>query len=352
MDKLSSTDLLTFGAGQPTAKDLEEISKFKKIWREFQFQPPCECQTCLYQYRTKDQQDVVHWHYVGHVEDPAQLAQFYTKSINQSRDFLCQKISTSGTSILKRWRAGEAKRKEFLKQAQPDIHLSAHPLIEIASHGLIKLNDQRGHRAAYLLPYVNIEDLSKDSFNLIGLLHHRVSFSPANWVHFDNGQLQPAWKQGAFSEKSADGCIMMCGPLYGTWREFDPVAVHKGEAYGAPRGLMILEAQQLLMSFLRDIVQVILKDANPPNPQEDQTTIVAPVSASNFDLTGCSKWTRFMEADRHRDRPWLSFAAQYSQEPYSRPPQFDIDAMIDIVKDKALEAQDELWLLQTDLNYF
>ena len=42
---------------------------------------------------------------------------------------------------------------------------------------------------------------------------------------------------------------MMQGEQYGTWREFDRLAVHHGAAYGAIRGLLILEAQQILMSF-------------------------------------------------------------------------------------------------------
>lgn len=357
MDKLNSRDLLAANAGQQTTRkltesDLELVSKFKKMCRDFSFQPPCECQICLHQYRTKDQQDLIHWCYVGHLEDPAHLAQSYTKSINDIRGLLYQKILTSELSILKRWRAGAAKRKEFLEQAQPGIYPVAHPLIDIVSHGQMKLNDQRSHRASYLLPYVNLEDLSTDSANLIRLLHHRISYSPDEWVHFDNGQLQPPWKQGAFAEKSADGCITMRGLHYGKWKDFDPAAVHNGDAYGAPRGLMILEAQQLLMSFLLKLVHVILKDANPSNPQENQAIGVAAATTTNFDLTGCSKWIRFIEADQRRDCPWLSFAALYSQEPYSRPPHFDIDAMIDIVKDKTQEAQDELWLLQTDLGYF
>ena len=122
MDKLKTTDLLAAAAGQQTSRDLTEtdlelVSKFKKMCRHFLFQPPCECQICLHQYRTKDQQDLIHWHYVGHLKDPAQLAQSYIKSINENREFLYRKICTSGMSILKRWRAGAAKRKEFLQQA-------------------------------------------------------------------------------------------------------------------------------------------------------------------------------------------------------------------------------------------
>lgn len=64
-------------------------------------------------------------------------------------------------------------------------------------------------RVAYLLPYVNIEDLGKGSANFIPLLHYRTKFPPEDWVSFDNAQLQLSWKQGCYCEKSADGCIVM-----------------------------------------------------------------------------------------------------------------------------------------------
>lgn len=229
------------------------------------------------------------------------------------------------------------------------------PLIEIASRVKL-LEEARKHRAAYLLPYINIEDLSKGTSILIRLLHHRTTFAPQDWVHFDNAQLQPAWKQGGFSEKSAEGCIMMCGDQYATWKEFDRQAVHCGDAYGAIRGLVILEAQQILMSFLRKMVSITLGDASTPNPPEFQaeTSTWSPASVGfpQYDLTSCSKWMQFIEAEPHRDHAWLSAASAYTQQPYSAPMCFDIDTMIEIAEIQAMEAEDELWLLQTDLDYF
>ena len=150
--------------------------------------------------------------------------------------------------------------------------------------------------------------------------------------------------------------MVMRGEQYGTWREFDRLVVHHGAAYGAIRGLLILEAQQILMSFLRKTVNTILKDANTSMPQERQPEAPnrsqASVAFPHYDPAFCSKWMRFIEAAPHRDQAWLSAALVYTQQPYSAPTRFDLDPMIEIAQTKAMEAGDELWLLQTDLDYF
>ena len=331
------------------------MAAHNKMWRDL-FQPPCECDICLRQYRTKDQQQsYIHWHYLGRNRDPASLSQSFVKSIKEDRLFLYQTILASGPALLKRWRTGEARRKEYLTKAQPDIYPYSQPLIEIAYRGKT-LAEAGKLRVAYLLPYVNIEDLGKDSANFIPPLHYRTTFPPEDWVIFDNAQLQPSWKQGCYCEKSAEGCVVMQGEQYGTWREFDRLAVHHGAAYGAIRGLLILEAQQILMSFLRKTVNTILKDANTSMPQERQPEAPnrsqALVAFPHYDLASCSKWMRFIEAAPHRDQAWLSAASVYTQQPYSAQTRFDIDTMIEIAETKAMEAGDELWLLQTDLDYF
>ena len=48
----------------------------------------------------------------------------------------------------------------------------------------------------------------------------------------------------------------------------------------------------------------------------------------------------------------LSFRRWWSDQPFYAPPHFDIEKLMDIAKGRAAEAQDELWLLQTDTRYF
>ena len=255
---------------------------------------------------------------------------------------------------MKRWRHSEAKRKTYLEKVQPHIYPFSQPLIDIASRVKMLL-EARKHKNAYLLPYINIEDLSKNSTYLIRLLHYRTTLPPERFVHFDNAQMQPGWKHGGFGEMSAEGCIVMQGEQYGMWKGFDRQAVHNGTAYGAIRGLLILEAQQVLMLFLRETVCTIL-DASATKPEghhpEAPKTSLAPDTFPYYDLSSCSKWMRFIEAEPHQNQAWLSVASVYMQQAYSSPPCFDIDTMIEIAETKAMEAGDELWLLQTDLDYF
>ena len=329
------------------------VSQIAAIRRERSFKPPCECHHCLLQYRTPDQQNYIQFLYLGHVHDAASIAEEYIQSIESDRAFLQRQISESGLSILNRWRAGVGRRKALLEKAQPDLYPKRNPHIDIPSR-VKQLGHQRVYRMGYMLPYLNVDDLSRDPTKLLGLLLHRTKGRPEDWVPFDNAMLWSGWKQCALSEKSADGCITMHGDQFGKWSAFDPIAVHRNDACGTPRALMILESQQTLMKFLRDLTMVIL------NGSKISTSLKAPANntdpatdaTKSRDFEVCTEWLQFLNAEQKKDRPWLSFGAMFSNLPYTAAPTFDIETMIDIAQNRANEAQDELWLLQTDLEYF
>lgn len=48
----------------------------------------------------------------------------------------------------------------------------------------------------------------------------------------------------------------------------------------------------------------------------------------------------------------VSFSSFYANQPFSSPPRFDIDSIVQIAENQASEAHDELWPLQTDPEYF
>ncbi|CAD6587437.1 MAG: hypothetical protein ASARMPRED_003099 [Alectoria sarmentosa] len=325
------------------------------IMRERNFKSPCECNRCLRQYRTLDQQELIPFLYLGHVKDAASLAKSYTRSIESDRAFLFQKISESGVSILNRWRAGVEKRKAFLEKAKPDLYQKRNPLVDIPAR-VEQLRHQREYRMGYMLPYLNVDDLSKDPAKFIGLLLHRTKCLPEQWVPFDHATLWSGWKQCTLAEKSADGCIIMQGEQFGKWSAFDPIAVHRNDACGSPRALMILESQQTLMKFLCDLTTVILDGAKPSKSLMVPTNMTSTDAATDITASRELKiWTEclhFLDTDKKKNRPWLSLRALFSNQAYSAAPTFDIDTMIDIAETHANEAQDELWLLQTDLEYF
>lgn len=351
-------DLIKDDGGSIEHSDPEKvkaIAQIAAVMRKMNFKPPCECYHCLRQYRTLDQQDLIEFTYLGRERDAASLARNYTHSIETDRAFLLQKISESGESILNRWRAGAGKRKAFLEKAKPDLYQNRNALIDIPSR-VEQLRDQRKYRMGYMLPYLIVDDLSRDPTKLIGLLLHRTICRPEEWVPFDHAMLLSGWKQCTLSEKSADGCVIMHGDQFGKWSAFDSSAVHRNDACGAPRSLLILESQQTLMKFLRDLATVILDGAKPSKSSKVPANITSTDPGTDAtaprDLKVYTEWLQFLDANQKKDQPWLSFGATFSNQPYSAAPTFDIDTMIDIAENRANEAQDELWLLQTDLEYF
>ena len=168
---------------------------------------------------------------------------------------------------------------------------------------------------------------------------------PEDWVAFENGQLSQGWETGALEQIFADGCLIMHGSRYAEWKPFNYTEVHRGDAFGVPRGLLILEAQTQLMEFLSSMTALILG-------REDYMAHLMP--ASDGDTRKCNKWDQLVSAGPKTGaiELWLSVGTIHACQPYSKPRQFDIDAIVAIATNQAEAAQDELWLLQTEPAYF
>ena len=104
------------------------------------------------------------------------------------------------------------------------------------------------------------------------------------------------------------------------------------------------------------MVITILQDADTSDPSERQgetsSSSTSSVAFPHYDLTSSSKWIGFVQSEPPRKKRWLSVASVYTREPYSAPVSFDIDAMVELAENKAIASEDELWLLQTDLDFF
>ena len=181
----------------------------------------------------------------------------------------------------------------------------------------------KNHRMGYMLPYLNVDDLSRDPKKLIGLLHHRTSCLLEEWVPFDHAMLWSGWKQCTLTEKSAEGCIFMYGERFGQWSAFDPIAVHRKDACGAPRALKILESQQTLLEFLRDLTAIILEGTKPSKSKAlANTSSKHPImySTTHHRPKICTEWLQYLNADQKKIQPWLSYEAQFSNQPIQRLP--------------------------------
>ncbi len=332
---------------------MEGLERFAAALPPTEFEAPCDCDYCMLQYAGHNASADLVLSYAGHLsnEAAAKRAGEYTESIQKNRQHIICMINNHGNAILKKWRRDQQYRRKTLLKVDPSIYPTRNPMLSmLGTPGSTSSEDLTNSRRAFLLPYINLEDLIGDGSNLIKLLHKRCEFPLEQWVPFDNAQLKPAWKQALLRVSSAYGCIVMHGPEFGRWKAFDEDEVHRGDAYGTPRGLLILQAQKALFSFLRATIDEISGGSVAHDVQSRLVT--APLLPITAPTAACDKWLPFLNALSSREGPRSSFGSAFAEQPFSSPPVFDVDTLLDISENRAAQAQDELWLLQTDLVYF
>ena len=137
------------------------------------YDPPCACPECETQFYSVIEQRFTRWHYAGTFSN-AQARETiagYIKSIKDDRSYLLDSIQLRGDKILSRWRKRSVvKRAALIEQVEPGMPKEAWaiPRLEYAP---TSLNDIRTmYRHICILPYLDVETLTKDSSTLIGLL--------------------------------------------------------------------------------------------------------------------------------------------------------------------------------------
>lgn len=116
---------------------------------------------------------------------------------------------------------------------------------------------------------------------------------------------------------------MMHGSDYGQLTKFDEANCHQWYNIGYPRAGLILEAQALLYNFLRRFLPLLLDNVNV----ED----------------GCLKWDQRVGGGRQ-----AANLERYAADMFATSPAFAPHLLFAIVDARKREAEDELWLLQTE----
>lgn len=164
----------------------------------------------------------------------------------------------------------------------------------------------------------------------MALLYYRTKYDPEEWVTFDKHQLRAVWALGGLRADFSDKCIVLYGPNYGDIVPWNLAQAHRWNIAGFPRGRLLLETQQILMRGLRNTVEEIL---------------------DGVDRDGSAgKWHQLANTGFNTAAGSESWSV-FGNQAFS-PPIFDINRLIDISKAHIAEAEDELWLLQTDPAYF
>lgn len=299
-------------------------------------EPPCECTNCGWQFLTMDRQNLDRYRYATVVTPAAAQTSLanYINQINIDRAYLAGLCDKHGNAISSRWRKkSRQKREALLLLADPTIEKE--PWFRLRIEGEVdSWQESRERRRSWLLPHLSIAVMKANPSVLLGLLHHRVYHSPEEWAPFDNHQFIQSWAHGRFNlEYCGKYCVVMHGVNYGKLVPWNKEAAERWDIVGYPRALLIVEAQALMFSRLRAIVDLILEGV-------DRST------------TGASdKWQEFVRAGSKQSNN-IELWSDYVNRPFSTPPNFDVDHYCSIAKSRMQAAQDHLWLLQTDPSYF
>jgi hypothetical protein len=120
-------------------------------------------------------------------------------------------------------------------------------------------------RELCLTPSINVDELASNPSRLMGLLFFRASLEPAKFVRYDYDELHGLWSQLFYSEVYVDGCCVLTGASFGTWKKFDYDEFHSMYSFDGSRALLLLECQERMLKFLWPIVKKILQQKRQPS---------------------------------------------------------------------------------------
>ncbi|CAI7631482.1 unnamed protein product [Penicillium glandicola] len=245
--------------------------------------------------------------------------------------------------IEKHWsKKSRQQRLKILLSAWPNMAAMHHPDFE----AFVCHNKGSKYRDSYVWPYINQEDLLNTK-TLPLLLNARGRHHPSNFAAMDFnathiGRASKAIRiiflhkhtmiMNGLTENISDYGILVA------WSEhpdaFDWVAKRKQCIPG--EGLIILEAQERLLTFLLECCKHILHDIPKSNLTSESFPVLPepPLKPEN-DISG-----------------FESLSVMAEEAPYRVPAQLDLRIIESLLAAKASAADDHVWALREDPDYF
>ncbi|KAJ6462191.1 hypothetical protein C8R45DRAFT_1108381 [Mycena sanguinolenta] len=242
------------------------------------------------------------------------------------------------------------KRKQVLLNIDPKLPQEHAP--EISSVIKDEASARQEKRNDFLLPYVNLEDLSiNNGVQFLGLLHARAHRFPSEFAWFDSNTLGFGIVAGGVERYHGYSCAMVAfgdETTYGRVLEYSErldesdkdspdgammeFTLRESMTFGD--GLAVLETQVKLTALLLGVVTTILNDIDLTN-----LTPATPLPAPEIPILN----TTFQ---------WQSSARLNALRPYGPPPVFNIDDIGNLMNSQYEFAVQHLVDLRTDAIYF
>lgn len=290
--------------------------------------------TLSYRYRLSDSQ-------------AADVIRPLVSSIHQQRDYLRRVLNTRADTLMSRWKKrSKEKRRALLKAVNPELEVGPGALVRLAySNEWMFFNKRTADkRQISLLPWLDADELTINPMALLALLHFRTAHEPPEWAPWDTSQLTMPFTRGLLDVDFSPKCVVMYGPKYGDLVEWEVKAAHRADILGFPRARLTLEAQALLLRFLRGVVDQIL-DVDGSSPEGEQLRLW------ESEQPRVEKWTALVSAGAFRRPGELEFWSSYLYPAFSAPPSLNSARLVELARAHREAAADHLAGLQCDPVY-
>ncbi|KAM0487345.1 hypothetical protein ACHAP7_001857 [Fusarium lateritium] len=276
-----------------------------------------------------------------------QQAAGYSSDIFTSYDLLKGILERHEATIQKRWtKKTRQQRLQILLKAWPAMPTSHRPDFE-AFRSESQQEREKGtkFKGHFMWPYINQEDLSQSKLMLL-LINARGRRPPPAFAAADNDAMHLGMVTKALIAAFLNEHTMVLhgatrAEEYGKLLDWDSHPdsfdwMHTRKQFLPGEGLLILEAQACLMSFLVDCCRQILHEI----PYESITSDVYPVQPepqlkTDSDASG-----------------FPSLAIMAAEAPYRLPATLDFNRLTSLLEARKLAAEDHVWSLREDPAYF
>ena len=300
--------------------------------------PPCECSDCQTGFYTAKEQYQPGFSYCRRlsVDDAKGIVHSYVKQTNEARARLAGHLRSHADVFMSCWKkCSQDKRQALLKNAAPDLEERQWILTRYSYMDESKFIHSRSQsrRRQLLLPWLSVEVLKTNPAVLFALLHYRSLYPPQDWAVFDCRQITLSWASGWLDVDYSAMCVVMYGPRYGDFVDWEAGAAHRGDILGFPRARLVVEAQAYLMEILCNIVDKILDRFDDTQPARTE------------------KWRELTTTAGFKRTGEVEFWSPYTNQAFSAPPLLDIGYLLSLAKTRLDVIGDHLWYLQCDIAY-
>lgn len=300
--------------------------------------PPCDCPDCQTGFYAAEEQYQPQFSYRRSLsdDDAKGIVHAYVKQTKEARACLAGLLTSHADVLMQRWKKrSQDKRQVLLKDVAPDLEERQWILPRYSYMDERKLIHSRNQtrRRQLLLPWLSVEVLKTNPAILFALLHYRTRYPPQDWAVFDCRQITLSWASGWLDVDYSAMCVVMYGPRYGDFVDWEEGAAHRGDILGFPRARLVVEAQAYLMETLCNIADKILDGFDDTRPARTEKW---------RELTTTAGFKRIGEVEC-----W----SPYTNQAFSAPPLLDIAYLLSLAKTRLDAMGDHLWYLQCDVAY-